>query len=121
MGAAKTILGMVSNLMYTVKIRETASKLGATSIFVESNAELNDKIKEIHPSMLIFDLTAVQPGWRDIVQLAKAEGIPVVAYGPHVDTAAREEAVAAGCDEVYANSKFTLELPKLLEKFLQNA
>ncbi|WP_018132668.1 type 1 periplasmic-binding domain-containing protein [Effusibacillus pohliae] len=121
MGAARTILGMVSNLMYTVKIRETAAKLGAIVIFVASNEELAEKIREIHPSLLIFDLTAVKPGWQEIVRAAKAERIPVIAYGPHVDKEALEEAAAAGCDFVYPNSRFTLELPDLLEKALSTA
>ncbi|MFC4767655.1 hypothetical protein [Effusibacillus consociatus] len=115
MGAARTILGMVSNLMYTVRIRESASRLGSIAIFVDTNEEMISKIREIHPSLLIFDLTAVQPGWDETVKIAKAEGIPVIAYGPHVDTAAREEAIQAGCDQVFANSKFTLDLPNILE------
>lgn len=119
MGAARTILGMVSNLMYTVKIRETASKLNAVAIFEESIEHMKSKIAEIHPSLVILDLSALKEGWQEVVQLAKQQGVPVIAYGPHVDTAAREEALKAGCDQVYPNSKFTLELPNLLQKAFQ--
>jgi CheY-like chemotaxis protein len=119
MEAVKTILAMVSNLMYTVKIRETASKLGATTAFVDSAQEMADKLASIHPSLLIFDLTSLRPGWQDVVKTAKTEGIPVIAYGPHVDTEGRNAAIQAGCDEVYANSKFTLDLPNILQKALR--
>lgn len=118
MGAVKTILAMVSNLMYTVKIRETASKLGATTSFVGSAQEMVEKVASIHPSLLIFDLSSLQPGWQDAVKAAKQEGIAVIAYGPHVDTEARQAALKAGCDEVYANSKFTLDLRNILQKAL---
>lgn len=120
MAAAKTILAMVSNLMYTVKIREAASKLGATAAFMESSEEMTKKLED-HPSLLIFDLTSLQPGWQETVRAAKSEKIPIIAYGPHVDVVAREEALQAGVDEVYANSKFTLELSTLLENALSQS
>jgi CheY-like chemotaxis protein len=121
MTAAKTILAMVSNLMYSVKIREAASKLGATAAFVESSEELANKIREIRPSLVIFELSSLQPGWQEAVQAAKSAGLPMIAYGPHVDVKAREEALQAGIDEVYANSKFNLELSRLLEDALSQA
>ena len=66
----------------------------------------------------LFDLTSLQPGWQDAVKTAKQAGIPVIAYGPHVQTELRKEALEAGCDEVYANSKFTLDLSNILQKAL---
>jgi CheY-like chemotaxis protein len=116
--AIKTILAMVDNLMFSVSIREVATGLGGLVTLVSTNEEMIDKL-EIHPSLLILDLTAVKPGWEDAIAKAKQAGVPVLAYGPHVNVDAREAALRAGCDEVVANSKLKVDLPNLLAKYLQ--
>ncbi|MFD2169533.1 hypothetical protein [Tumebacillus lipolyticus] len=118
--AVKTVLAWVSNLMFSVRIGEVANALGGHVILVSSSEEIVDKL-EIHPSLLILDLTAVTGDWQQTVARAKETGVPVLAYGPHVNVEAREAAEAAGCDEVVANSKLSLDLPKLLTKYLTNA
>ncbi|MBL0386153.1 hypothetical protein JJB07_05745 [Tumebacillus sp. ITR2] len=115
--AIKTVLALVTNLMFSTRIGELASTMGGLVTLVSSNEELVEKL-DISPSLIILDLTAVQPGWKEVVAKAKQAGIPVLAYGPHVDVEAHEAAQAAGCDEVVANSKFRLDLPNLLKKYL---
>ncbi|PWK13794.1 hypothetical protein [Tumebacillus permanentifrigoris] len=117
MAAVKTVLGLVPNLMFSTRIAELASTMGGLVTLVSSNEEVVEKL-DIHPSLVILDLTAVQPGWQEMVAKAKEAGVPVLAYGPHVDVEAHEAAQAAGCDEVVANSKFKIDLPNLLKKYL---
>lgn len=115
--AVKTVLALVNNLMFSTRIGEVASTMGGLVTLVSTNEEILDKL-EIHPSLVILDLTAVQPGWENVVAKVKAAGIPVLAYGPHVNVEAREAAVKAGCDDVVANSKLSIDLPNLLGKYL---
>lgn len=115
--AIQTVLGWVPNLMFSTRIGEVASTLGGLVTLVSSNEELEEKL-DIHPSLIILDLTAVEPGWKEAVAKAKAAGVPVLAYGPHVDVEALEAATEAGCDEVFANSKFRIDLPNILKKYL---
>jgi CheY-like chemotaxis protein len=117
MAAVKTVLGLVTNLMFSTRIAELASTMGGLVTLVSSNEEVVEKL-DINPSLIILDLTAVQPGWEEMVAKAKAAGVPVLAYGPHVDVEAHAAAQAAGCDEVVANSKFKIDLPNLLKKYL---
>lgn len=119
MKATKTILALGNNLMYTAKIRDVANPYGGVLITSESNEELKEKIRTAHPSLLILDLTVVQPGWKEVVGEAKSHGIPVIAFGPHVQEDLRKEAEQSGCDEVVVNSKFKLDLPNLLAKYLK--
>lgn len=119
MEAAKTILALAENLMYTVKIRDAASMLGATTIASISNYELGQKIEQSQPSLLVMDLTAIQPGWKDLVKNAKAHGVAVIGFAPHVNKSLHREALDAGCDEVFANSKFSLETYTIIQKYLQ--
>ncbi|MGB8956836.1 MAG: hypothetical protein WCC10_15780 [Tumebacillaceae bacterium] len=114
--AVKTVLALVNNLMFSVSIREAATSLGGLVTLVTSNEELVQKL-EIHPSLVILDLTAVEPGWEQAVAKAKEAGVPVLAYGPHVNNEAREKAEGAGA-EWFANSKFKIDLPNLLAKYL---
>lgn len=117
MAAVKTVLGLVTNLMFSTRIAELASTMGGLVTLVSSNEEVVEKL-DIYPSLIILDLTAVQPGWQEMVAKAKEAGVPVLAYGPHVDVEVHEAAQAAGCDEVVANSKFKFDLPNLLKKYL---
>ncbi|HEU4965184.1 MAG TPA: hypothetical protein VFV52_15255 [Bacilli bacterium] len=118
--AVKSVLAMVNNLMFSVRIGEVAATMGGIVNLVTTNEELVEKL-EIHPSLVILDLTAVTEGWEEVVAKAKSAGVPVLAYGPHVDVEARQAAEAAGVDEVVANSKLTLDLPNLLAKYLARA
>jgi len=115
--AVKTVLALVNNLMFSVSIKEAAATMGGLVMLVDSNEELVQKL-EIRPSLVILDLAARTEGWEQVVAKAQEAGVPVLAYGPHVDTAALEAAKAAGCDEVVANSKLKLDLKNLLAKYL---
>jgi len=117
MEAVKSVLALVNNLMFSVRIREVAATMGGLVTLVSNNEEILEKL-DIHPSLLILDLTAVTDGWQNVVAKAKEAGIPVLAYGPHVNTDLLEAARAAGCDDVVANSKLNIDLPNLLAKYL---
>jgi hypothetical protein len=117
--AAKTILALGNNLMYTASIRDVAAPLGGILITAESIEELKDKLGKAHPTLLIIDLSAATPGWKDLVAEAKRRGVSVIAFGPHVQEELRKEAEEAGCDKVFVNSKFKLELPNLLPTYLK--
>jgi DNA-binding response OmpR family regulator len=117
--AAKTILALGNNLMYTSDIRDVASPLGGILITAHSNEELKEKLKTAHPALLIIDLSAVSPGWKDLVQEAKVHGVPVIAFGPQGQEELRKEAEEAGCHKVFVNSKFKLELSNLLPDYLK--
>jgi CheY-like chemotaxis protein len=119
MEAVKTVLALVNNLMFSVKIRDVANTMGGHVTLVADNEEMLEKL-DIRPSLLILDLTAVKEGWQEVVAKAKEAGVPVLAYGPHVEVELRQAAEAAGCDEVVANSKLNLELPNLLAKYLKS-
>jgi CheY-like chemotaxis protein len=118
--AVQTVLALVNNLMFSVRIREVASPLGGIVTLVSSQEEIVEKL-DIRPSLVILDLAAVTEGWEDVVAKVKAAGVPVLAYGSHTDEALRQTAEAAGCDDVVASSKLKIELPNLLEKYLKQA
>ncbi len=58
--------------------------------------------------------------WIHAVAYARkwTRGIPIVAFGSHVDSAGREAAKAVGCDYVWSKSRFTNEFPSLAKGYL---
>lgn len=66
---------------------------------------------------LVVDLEAGAVALSAIRQ-AKAAGLPVLAFGPHVDLALHESARAAGADQVVPKSKLVRSFPDLVTQLL---
>jgi len=62
-----------------------------------------------------------QPCHRTEIRLARAHGVPVLAFGSHMDLEAREKALSAGALRVVANSKFTSDMPGLVQRMLSES
>lgn len=65
--------------------------------------------------MLVVDLTT-RGDWEPTIRDAAEQGIPVVAFGPHMDVQARRRARMAGAGRVLANSNLMRDLPPILRQ-----
>ncbi|MDX2035015.1 MAG: response regulator [Isosphaeraceae bacterium] len=109
------------DLIFISKVTGTARELGATVHVAGNQALATALLAEHHPRAVFVDLSA-----GDLVRIealialkALAGGsTPFIAFGSHVDTAALDSARAAGCSTVLPRSRFTVELPALIERFL---
>ncbi len=74
-----------------------------------------DPIPTISPEteLVIVDLEAGDSAFQ-VIQLARAVQTPVLAFGPHTDTALRQRALDAGADRVVAKSKLTTNFGELI-------
>jgi len=63
--------------------------------------------------LIIVDLEAGDPAFV-LIRMARAEKVPVLAFGPHTDTALRQRALDAGADRVVAKSKLTSNFGELI-------
>lgn len=52
------------------------------------------------------------------IRMAKEAGLPVLAFGPHVDLALHEAARAAGADQVVPKSRLVQTFPELVGQLL---
>jgi uncharacterized protein len=113
------IAALEPDLFFAVRIESAVKAAGARPLVVDNVADLWTAI-ERWPELVIVDLTAA--GWEEVVRRAKAlphtKAIPIVAFGSHVDTDTLRAARQAGCDHAWARSRFTSDLPDLLEKML---
>ena len=69
---------------------------------------------------MLVDLGIRGADWETAVAHLRTErpDLPIVAFGPHKDLGARERALAAGCNEVVANSKLATDLRRLVGRWV---
>lgn len=105
------VVAVATDLMSQSRISAAAKATGNSVQFVSTEREL----ATAPPAQLaLVDLDAVAE-IEDLIRLLKERGLPVVAFGPHLDTERRKAAGAAGADRVLAKSKFVTELARLME------
>ena len=108
------------DLIFTSKVTGTAAALGHRVVVVGDAAKAREILGRSAPVVVFVDLAAGDlVGSPSLLQYREAAppGTPFVAFGSHVDTEALASARAAGCDPVMPRSRFTIELPALIERY----
>jgi CheY-like chemotaxis protein len=104
------VLAVSTDLFFASRIRSAAGAAGCSVQFVSSLEAAGAQIARL----ALVDLDA-SLDIAAVIGRLKAGGVEtVVAFGPHLNTAARKAAREAGADRVLAKSKFVTELPRLL-------
>ena len=112
------VLAAVDDLMFKVKIIETAKQVGVKLGTASTAQDAVARAKTDRPSLIILDLQSQACAPGEILRALKADPelrvIPTLGYFSHVETEVGRNALAAGCDEVLARSAFSARLPDLL-------
>ena len=112
------ILALVDDLIFSSKIKTTASRLGIGVIFARSPAAALTAVRESAPALVILDLD--NPRTDPLGTLAEMKRDPALAairtvgYVSHVRTDVIDAARQAGVDEVLARSAFSARLAEIL-------
>lgn len=93
--------------MFAVQLQNMARGAGVRYIAARPGAAL------ARADLMVVDLGA-RGDWEGAVREAAGMGMPVVAFGPHMDAEARRRARAAGASRVLANSNLARDLPAIL-------
>lgn len=84
-------------------------------------SKLIDKITNWQPALLIFDLGNDTIPWRQWLTILKSASatrrIPIICFGPHVDTKKLSDAHELSADAVVSRSRFVKAMPELIEKY----
>jgi CheY-like chemotaxis protein len=119
--APPTIFAAVDDLFFSVKISDTARRVGALVKFVKTDKELLALTESGEkPSLIIVDLNSA--AMRPLPTIAKLKGdkelkkTSVIGYLSHVQGELKQKAHEAGCDMVLARSAFSQNLPNLLRR-----
>ncbi len=112
--ATGKVVAVISDLIFETKIRSTAQALGVETTVVRSLDALAAQFEGIRPSLLIVDLNTA--GVAAVAAGNVHTPRPyVVAFVSHVDQDLAKQAAEAGADQVMPRSRFTAELPRLLQ------
>jgi len=114
MSAAPTILLLVPNLLFGASIAKAVQAAGAQVRPCRHPAAFLAALQD--PAELVGAVVDLggNPGWEPVIRAAAAAGVPVFAFGPHLDAATLKGARQAGASRVVANSAHATELPKWL-------
>lgn len=115
----KTVLAVVSDLFFSVKIKDAAKRAGLPVEFIKDEEEVMNKAKS-KPTLIIFDLNfeSIQP-LRLISKLKSSSELKVISligYLSHVQGELKQQAQDAGCDMVMARSAFSQNLQQILKR-----
>jgi PleD family two-component response regulator len=120
----KTIVAILNDLMFTVKIQEAAKRAGLTPVFCKTPEEAMKRAKE-NPVAIILDLNANSIEPLEMIAQLKSDsatsGINLVGYVSHVQGELKLAAQQQGCDVVMARSAFSQNLPVIMKRYAESA
>ena len=117
----KRILALEKDLYFSVKMRDTLRHHEMEVTTVRTLPAFEERLvasAEEAPSLVIVNTATTGVDWEAAIRLARAHSLPVLAFGSHMDLEARAKALAAGAQRVVANSKFTSDMPGLVQRML---
>ncbi len=106
------VLGCIHELMFSTRLADTARHLGHECEVVRRAADVAERLDGV--DVVIIDLMVAGGGALEAVGAVRAAGVPVVAYGEHVQGDVLAAAREAGADEVWTRSEFTRQLAAFL-------
>lgn len=116
-----TIIALEKDLFFAVKIRDT---LRHHDMDITITRTLNSFEQEIGahdnsiPALAVINTATKGVDWEAAIRAARAQHLPVLAFGSHMDLEARAKALQAGAQKVVANSKFASDMPGLVQRTL---
>jgi PleD family two-component response regulator len=115
----KTVLAVVSDLFFSVKITDAAKRAGIPVEFIKDENEVMVKAMT-RPTLIIFDLNFADVQPLKLISKLKSgtdfKGISVIGYLSHIQADLKMQAQEAGCDMVMARSAFSQNLPQILKR-----
>ena len=115
----KTVLAVVEDLFFTVKINEAAKRAGLPAKFVKSEMDALHQAAR-GPAVIIVDLNCASVDTLELIRKLKADEatnkISLIGYVSHVQGELKQQAQDAGCDIVLARSAFSQNLPQILKR-----
>ncbi len=115
------ILALEKDLFFSVKMRDTLRHYEMEVIVVRTLAAFEQRLRltaDEKPVLAIVNTATSGVDWEEAIRQAREHGLPVLAFGSHMDLEARKKALQAGAQRVVANSKFSSDMPGLVKRML---
>jgi DNA-binding response OmpR family regulator len=118
------ILALEKDLFFSVKMRDTLRHHGMDVTVVRTLAAFEQRVaaeEDEKPALVIVNTAISGVDWEGAIRRAREHGLPVLAFGSHMDLEARQKALQAGAQRVVANSKFASDMPGLVHKMMSES
>jgi DNA-binding NarL/FixJ family response regulator len=112
----RLILALAPDIFFGARVSDAARTLGYTLTRVATPDALLAALDASTPALVVVDLSAGTARLKEVAR--RAGSARLIAFGPHVDTASRDAARAAGFHEVVPNSRLAREGAALLARHL---
>ncbi len=116
-----SILALEKDLFFSVKMRDTLKHHNMMVTIVRTLAAFEQRLVaegDEKPALVIINTATAGVDWEAAIRKAGDAHIPVLAFGSHIDLEARSKALQAGASRVVANSKFSTDMPGLVQRIL---
>ena len=118
MGETTTVLLLERDLFFSVKIRDTLRHLNYETVVARSEEDFARKLAASAPALAIINIATAGVAWERVIAQARAADVPVLAFGPHVDLEAQQQARRAGANRVVSDAKLAKDLPAIMGRVL---
>jgi hypothetical protein len=115
------VLALVPDLLTNMRIEAGVQRLGGFLDVVEEPVGFFREIEGSPPQLALIDLSYA---WIDVGEAVAAcmhAGVPLMAFGPHIDTEMLRAARQAGVDFVYPRSRLMGDVAGTLREALAGA
>ncbi|MCA1669341.1 MAG: hypothetical protein LC793_18490 [Thermomicrobia bacterium] len=116
--ATKKILALVDDLLFSSHIEGTLGACGYAVRVIPVASKAATIAREWQPDGIVVNFGAPFGDWAGAIRAIRAEpslaGTPLLAFGPHVDSAGRTAASAAGATRVVTNGAFFNRMPDVI-------
>ncbi|MCY0878212.1 MAG: hypothetical protein OWU84_04660 [Firmicutes bacterium] len=106
------IVALEDNLMFSVAIEEMAKAAGIAVAIVNTPQALAEALRQRDVTGILLDMRLVS----DEVWPHLPHGVPVAAFGPHVDGAQFRQMRERGIRDVWPNSRLREQFPRWLAR-----
>jgi transketolase len=110
-----------NDLFFVAKVTETLRHAGYATRTIRRAEDVASTIERERPVVALVDTQARGIDWRAAIATARAAGVPVIAFGAHVDIATQEAARQAGATRVISNAKLASDLIGIVARVAQQS
>ena len=117
MANAKTIVLVGQNLFFLGKVESLAEPQGYETLRATTETAFWRHFNNRKPALVLVDLEGDESIWSKILGEVRSQkdGLKIIAFGPHENTAALEQARQLGCDLALSKGEFNRDLPKIIK------
>jgi hypothetical protein len=116
-----SVLALEKDLFFSVKMRDTLRHYDIEVKTVRNLTAFDENLgakDDQKFALAIVNIATIGVDWETAISKARSADLQVLAFGSHMDLEARSKALGAGARRVVANSKFTSDMPALVQRML---